>query len=347
MKSMNETFKKLIQSTFAVAITLGAAGAQARQTHWADRDDDHIRNGEIVNLGEVMIGNSDHHYDADTLDLFNNPRIQCRLTHIKLSAYSDSVMITRVDVEYRDADHYGKYKDSIDLNDGPGHGSGIYLDSGRSTGWLDVDDVVDGHANGRCIKSIRVYGIDTPDHNGPGYGHGHGHGPGYGYGHGGHEYGPGYGYGNNGDNFRPARIRVDGLVGRSFHHEPPHHEPPYHHPSHGLKYSFLGTTGLVPKLLPEFRTINVGRSQGRFDGIKLIAKDDAFEVKSVEIIFSNGQRLRQENIQMMEGQEIYIDFDNYSYGHGDGDRFVDQVVIFGDASNPFGSKSQLEIWGGR
>jgi hypothetical protein len=49
----------------------------------------------------------------------------------------------------------------------------------------------------------------------------------------------------------------------------------------------------------------------------------------------------------MEGQEIYIDFDNYNHGHMDRDRFIDQVVIFGDASNPFGSKAQLEVWGGR
>ncbi|MFL5812911.1 MAG: hypothetical protein ACJ763_04990 [Bdellovibrionia bacterium] len=347
---MNDTIKKLLQSTFAVAITLGAVGAQARQSHWMDRNDDRIRNGEIVNLGEVMIGNSDHHFDADTLDLFNNPRIQCRLTHIKLSAFSDSVMITRIQVEYRDADQYGKYSDSIELNDGPGygngHGNGMYLDSGKSTGWLDVDDVVDGHADGRCIKSIRVYGIDTPDYND---GHGGYYGPGHGHGHGGPGYGNGHGHGGNGDNFRPARVRVDGLVGRGHHHEePPHHEPPYHQPSHGsYKYSFLGTTGLLPKLVPQFRTINVGRNQGRFDGIKLIAKDDAFEVKSVEIIFSNGQRIRQENLQLMEGQEIYIDFDNYSHGHSDGDRFVDQVVVFGDASNPFGSKAQLEVWGGR
>jgi hypothetical protein len=300
-----------------------------------DHDDDYIRQGEIVNLGEVTIGNSGHHYDADVLDLYNNPRIQCRLTHVKLSAYSDSVVITRIEVEYRDADQYGKYKDSIDLADqtGSGRDSGIYLDSGKSTGWLDVDDVIDGHADGRCIKSLRVFGIDTPDH-------GYGHGPGYGYGHGHHGYSHGHDYYD--DNFRPAHIRVDGLVGRG-HHGHPHHGGSNHH----LNYSFLGTTGLVQKLIPEFRNVVVGRSQGRFDGIKLIAKDDAFEIKSIEVVFFNGQRIRQENLQLMEGQEIYIDFDNYNYGHGDGDRAIDKVIIYGDASNPFGSRSQLEIWGGR
>lgn len=367
---MKRKAKNLIQATLLIALTVGGIDAQARPGRWADRNDDRIRGREVVDLGDVVVGNSGRRVDASTLDVFSNPRIQCGLTHIKLSASSDSVYLTRIDVEYRDADQYGRNSDSIDLSEdrGPRYGDrrgddGIYLDSGRSTSWLDVDDVMDGRPNGRCIKSIRVFGIDTPDRGEPGRGRGRGRG-GYAGPRGG---GYGYGYGNGGeDNYRPASVRVEGLLARP-HHEGPHHEappvivppprheeppvmmppPPRHEPRRDLNFTKLGTTGLVSKSKPDTRRIDVGMDKGRFDGIKLIAKDDMFEIKYVEVVFASQDRIRKDNIMLNENDTYYLDFDDFSRGRGDRDRAIDQVIIYGDSYNIFGSKAQVEVWGGR
>ncbi|MFL5813314.1 MAG: hypothetical protein ACJ763_07025 [Bdellovibrionia bacterium] len=369
---MKKNAKNWIQASLLVALTIGGI-AQARPGRWADRNDDRFREREVITLGEVVIGNSGHRVDAGTLDVFSNPRIQCGLTHIKLSAFSDSVYLTRIDVEYRDADSYGRNSDSIDMSDdrGPRYGDrrsddrrgsdGIYLDSGQSTGWLDVDDVMDGRPNGRCIRSIRVFGIDTPDRGDGGrggrdYGRDRGRG-GYGGYHGG-------GYGGA-DNYRPASVRVEGLLARRHHEEPrheappvvvvePRHEeppivvaPPRHEPRRELSFTMLGTTGLVSKSKPDTRRIDVGLDKGRFDGIKLIAKDDDFEVKYVEVVFSTQERVRRENIMLKEHDSYYMDFDDFNRGRGDRDRAIDQVIIYGDSFNIFGSKAQVEVWGGR
>jgi hypothetical protein len=393
MKSqMKRNTKKWIQVSLAVALTIGGI-AQARPGRWMDRNDERFRDREVINLGEVVIGNSGHHVDADTLDVYGNPRIQCGLTHIKLSASNDSVYLTRIDVEYRDADPYGRNSDSIDLseNRGPRYGDrryyddrryddrrggdGIYLDSGQSTSWLDVDDVMDGRPNGRCIKSIRVYGIDTPDRGEGGRGgrdfdRGRDRDRGRG-GYGGYRDGYGYGYGNgNPDNYRPARVRVEGLLARPHREEPrreeprheappevvipPRHEeppfmgpPPRREPRRELQFTMLGTTGLVSKTRPDTRRIDVGLDKGRFDGIKLVAKDDDFEVKYVEVVFSTQERVRRENIMLKEHDTYYMDFDDFNRGRGDRDRAIDQVIIYGDSFNILGSKAQVEVWGGR
>jgi hypothetical protein len=107
--------------------------------------------------------------------LYVPAELQCRMTHIKLTAIMDSVVLTKIDVTYQRADRFGNNKDSIDLNDNDDFGRsrdrrgwndrirGISLAANQSSPWLDLDDVQDGFPNGRCITTIQVYGVDTPD----------------------------------------------------------------------------------------------------------------------------------------------------------------------------------------
>src|SRR5690606_33861885 len=123
-------------------------------------------------LGTVRLGDEGSRIDAEVIDVRNNRQIECNLTHVKFAAAREGVIISRVVVEYRNGQ-----RDSVDLSDrddgrgGPGFGRpgfpmprGLRLMPGQSSEWLDIDDVADGRANGRCVDRIMVYGNDVDFH---------------------------------------------------------------------------------------------------------------------------------------------------------------------------------------
>lgn len=136
---------------------------------WHGDNSDTIKKGQRTTLGTVKIGSKwSSPGTAEVINIRNRTDIGCGLTHIQLSAGRDSVLINRVEVDYR----WGS-SDTIDLNDDnrprpPGNRRGIHLRAGESSRWLDIDDVADGRPNGRCVERIKIYGIDTPDQNRPG-----------------------------------------------------------------------------------------------------------------------------------------------------------------------------------
>jgi hypothetical protein len=163
-----------MKSFFSVlaAASLLAGTVQAREGRWGDdRRDDRFGRERSVVVGSVQIGRNNFNPSV----LYVPAELQCRMTHIKLTAIMDSVVLTKIDVTYRFADRFGNNKDSIDLNDNDDFGRsrdrrgwndrirGISLAANQSSPWLDLDDVQDGFPDGRCITSIQVYGIDTPD----------------------------------------------------------------------------------------------------------------------------------------------------------------------------------------
>lgn len=143
---------------------MSAEARPHRPGGWHGDDHHSIKAGRPINLGTIKLGKFDGGWDGDVIDLRKRPEVKCNLTHIKMTAGNDSVLITRVVVDYR----WGK-SDTIDLDDRddnrprpPGR-RGIHLRPGKSTKWLDLDDVVDGRPEGRCVERIRIYGVDTPD----------------------------------------------------------------------------------------------------------------------------------------------------------------------------------------
>lgn len=338
-----------------------AGSADARPGRWQDQRSERFRSARPVDLGTVRIG-----FDrrgADSLRIGNDPRLGCNLTHVKLSALNDSVKIVAVDIEYQRADRFGRTTDTIDLNDNDDYGrnfdrrgrgeQGIYLAANESTGWLDLDDVQDGFPSGRCIRSIQIYGIDTPDRHRPEMGRYDGRGRRDGR--------RGYVDRDGGYHNRPALIKVEGLLlrqgGRTrppqptppVRPNPPHvrPNPPIIVPERPISFELLGSTGLVGKSRAETRLINVGAQKGRFDGIRVQAQDDAFQVSSIQVVFGDQSQVTFAGFVLAEGQLRYLDFDSVGRGRGDRDRFISHVVVIGSGANLFGSNAQLLIYGGR
>ena len=225
--------------------------------------------------------------------------------------------------------------DMLDLNDGqppmapppgrPGRRpppvapAGIQLAQFQASQWLSVDDVMDGFPDGRCIRAITFYGIDTPDFAGPGRVERHD---------------------------PPAMVKLDGYItrqapgGGGIGGGPVRPRP--------LQYKALGSTGRIRKFVHEYIEVPVGTHQGRFDGIKIIAKDDSVNIKSARVYFGNGDYVELVNLDLRENQEIYFDFDGpQRRGARDQDRFITKVTFEAVSSDSFGSKGRIDIEGGR
>jgi len=143
---------------FAAAFVL-ANQADARPIRWNPE----LREGRVVQLGRIAIGDEGRGRDTDRIDL--RDRFECKLTHVKFTATNDDVVLRKVLVVFRNGQ-----RDSVDLNDRddrrrPGRPTGLYLRAGQSTQWLDIDDVNDGNPNGRCVEAIQVVGVDRDGRN--------------------------------------------------------------------------------------------------------------------------------------------------------------------------------------
>ncbi|NUM89107.1 MAG: hypothetical protein HUU37_07885, partial [Bdellovibrionales bacterium] len=60
--------------------------------------------------------------------------------------------------------------------------------------------------------------------------------------------------------------------------------------------------------------------------------------------------VRIDNVRLGEDEDAYFDFDNIAHhrrGRRDQDRFIDRVIVYGTAGNIFGSKAELQVFGGR
>ncbi|HRK07169.1 MAG TPA: hypothetical protein PLZ57_05325 [Pseudobdellovibrionaceae bacterium] len=343
-------WNKSLTAALGLALLLGSAlESSARPRRW-DRDIERTRQGQTLDLGYIQIGNGGRGESMYTLEIARNPHIRCNLTHVRFQAPNDSVWLTRAYVEYRQAGPGGQRFEWIDLNEpqpavhpfrpgrrGPPPGpQGIQLRAGQYSNWLEVDDDQPGFRGGRCIERLTVYGIDTPDFRGPG-----GHRPG------------------RWD--QPANVRVEGFL---MMRQPPMPPPPGHGgpgfpPGHGgpgtgpqrprqLNFSPLGDTGLLSRGRVDVREIQVGVHQGRFDGVKLIAKDDAVTIHRARIYFGNGEYTEVMNVELRENREVYFDFDGtHRRGARDQDRFIQRIVIEASSAVMWGTKGRIVVEGGR
>lgn len=336
-----------MRSMFVVStlVTLGLSAVQvsARPGDWRRGDDERMRRGMVLELGEIRVGDYGRRLDMDVIDVANNPRIQCGLSHIRLKAGNDNVIISKIEVEYRNSDRYGRNTDTIDLEDG-GWGRpnrGLRLEPNQQTDWLDLDDVEDGVVNGRCVTKIWIWAMDIPDHRGGRDGRG--------------------GWGRcRGPRCPPevpppARVWVDGFVRPM---GPPHggggHGPgpgqPPHHRDRQLRFENIGLTDHFSKWNVGTEEFKVGVSRGRFDGIRLIARDGGIDVQSATVVFGDQSRVRVQNVKLSENNDIYFDFDNiedHRRGQRDQDRFIDRIIINASSLDAWGSKGRLEVQGGR
>lgn len=344
---------RLSKSTLAV-LTLALAGSvtsTAEAQRW-ERNLERQRQGRIIDLGHFQIGDGRRGETTYRLDLSQNPGLQCNLSHIKFTATGDSVWLTRAFVEYARPDRFGQMGDMLNLDSGqppmapppgrPGRHrpppvaqAGIELAGFQQSQWLSVDDVMDGFPDGRCIRAITFYGIDTPDFVGPGRVERHD---------------------------PPAIVKLDGYITRQAPGRPPGPGGgvgPGRPPGGGgigggpvrprpLQYKPLGSTGRIRKYVYDYIPVPVGTHLGRFDGIKIIAKDDSVHIKSARVYFGNGEYVELVNLDLRENQEIYFDFDGpQRRGARDQDRFITKVTFEAVSSNSFGSKGRIDIEGGR
>lgn len=182
----------------AAGLTLTSLSASANRGRWFDDHHENVRRARVVELGTIELGNDGrrgHFLDRDVLDIRNNPRLECNLTHLKFSALGDSVRILRVELQYKSGQ-----VDSLDLTPDNFGGAGqnrrgLRLQAFQSSQWLNVNDVLDQRDNGRCIDKVRVTGIDTPNFGERRHGGG-----------------------------RPALVKVEGLAAPRLQ-RPPHREP--------------------------------------------------------------------------------------------------------------------------
>jgi len=341
---------RISKPTLAVmALALATSAATTAEAQRWERNLERQRQGRMIDLGHIQIGDGRRGESFYKLDLSQNPGLQCNLSHIKFTATNDSVWLTRAYIEYARADRFGQMGDMLDLNDGqppmapppgrPGRhrppmaaAAGIQLAPLQQSQWLSVDDVMDGFPDGRCIQAITFYGIDTPDFVGPGRVERHD---------------------------PPAWVKLDGYITRQGPGRPPAHGGgvgPGRPPGHGggpvvprpLTFRPLGRTDTFSKSRIEYKEIQVGIQQGRFDGIKIIAKDDSVDVKIARVFFGNGEYVEFVNLNLAENQEIYFDFDGQQRrGARDQDRLVTKVTIEAVSSNIFGSKGRIAVEGGR
>lgn len=88
--------------------------AHARPDHWHDdHDSDFLRRGFPIALDTIALGDEDGRFDGDVIDVKDNPRLECNLTHIRLSTDDRGVRIFKVIIKYRDSDK----ADEVDLTD--------------------------------------------------------------------------------------------------------------------------------------------------------------------------------------------------------------------------------------
>lgn len=373
-----KTSLAFISAMVASSMSFAAPGG------WHDRGGDRFRSVQGFNLGTVRIGFENRRVSSDTLDIVGNPRIQCNLTHIKLQAVNDSVRILALEVEYAHSRN-GQSVDRIDLNDNddfrrwgrgrgdvrPGDGRGgrggwgdnrddgrrmdrgIALNPGESTPLLDLDDVQDGFPNGRCVKSVRVIGIDTPD-----FGRGGGRGRGYGgrynspatvqvegfltrVGRPGGDHGgrpgddggrPGDGRGGWGDGDRGGRPGDgDGRGG--------------HGGGRGTFEDF-GLSGFLRRGVPfDAPAIGVGPQKGSFRGLRIQAKDDAVLVDEIVVEFMNNQRVTlARGLSLREGDETDVWFGG-SRPEDSRASMIKSIFVRGQTPIIARSKGQLRVSG--
>jgi hypothetical protein len=146
----------LVFSLF-MSFMLGAH-ANERRGRWHHHDHEIFRNGRVMDLGSVRMGDRGRGMDADVIEI-RNRNTECNLTHIRLSA-RDAVVVQHAVVEYRNG-----ARDSLDLSDVEDRRrdrdrNALVLRAGESSDWLDIDDVLDGRSSGRCVERIFLYGDD-------------------------------------------------------------------------------------------------------------------------------------------------------------------------------------------
>lgn len=174
---------KMSLLVLGTAVLAASTSLAQRGPRWADSSSERIRGLTSIQLGEVKLGDRFSGFNSDFIDVRNSPRIECNLSHIKLTALNSRVRIQSVEVKY-----YNGQTNSIDLTSGEGTESwenSIRLWPQESTRWLDLNDVNEFYDQGKCIDRIRVTGVSR-----------NGRGSGYG------------GYGNSGD------IAIEGLLSR-------------------------------------------------------------------------------------------------------------------------------------
>lgn len=332
-------------ATVLMSLQTEDAFGQSPRRRW-ENDIHRSRQGQVLDVGHLSIGNGRRGEMHDWIDLSNHPMIQCNLTHLKFTADNDSVWLTRAYVEYSRPNRRGEMHDWIDLDSQvaapparhrpgrpapPPAPTGIQLASGQSSPWLDVDDVLDGSPSGRCIRRITVYGIDTPDFMGPGRVERHD---------------------------PPALVRVQGFLAHRapIVHPPPHTEPVpgpapvLTRPPRAMVWADFGNTGGFSRSGYETREISVGIERGRFDGIRLKGKrTNTVKVEWVRVYFVNGDYAEVRNFELSRHQEVYLDFDGpHRRGTRDQDRLILKIAVraHSDLPSPF-DRGEIEIAGGR
>ena len=337
-----------------VGLSHNQASAQMARHRW-NHDVERTRQGQVIDVGNLTIGDGRRGESQSTIDLSNNPMIQCNLTHLMFTPYNDSVWLTRAYVEYARPNPRGEMFDWIDLNvqapapmppgrHRPGRPApppaptGLQLTGGQPSPWLDVDDVLDGSPSGRCIRRITVFGIDTPDAMGPGRVERHD---------------------------PPAIVRVTGFLARR---APPGHgggigpgprpgpgpnpgpAPILTRPPRAMQWANFGNTGGFSRSGFETREIQVGAHRGRFDGVRLIGKrSNTVKIDWARVYFANGDYAEVRGFELSRNQEVYFDFDGaHRRGGRDQDRYIVKIVIRGHSElpSPF-DRGEIEIAGGR
>jgi hypothetical protein len=343
-----------------IGLSADDASAQMARRRW-DNDIQRTRQGQVIDVGNLTIGDGRRGESQSTIDLSGHPMIQCNLSHLMFTAYNDSVWLTRAYVEYARPNARGEMFDWIDLDvqspppmppgrhrpgrPAPPAPTGLQLAAGQASPWLDVDDVLDGSPSGRCIRRITVFGIDTPDMPGPGRFERHD---------------------------PPALVRVNGFVVR----RGPPAPPPGHgggRPGHGggigpgpghnpgpapiltrppraMQWAPFGNTGGFSRSGYETREIPVGAHRGRFDGVRLTGKrSNTVKVDWARVHFANGDYVEIRGFELSRNQEVYLDFDGpHRRGGRDQDRHIVKIVIRGHSElpSPF-DRGEIEISGGR
>lgn len=355
----------LVLASALIVTSIGWSGPG----RWHDRNGERFRTVQGFDLGTVRIGFENRRFDNDTVDIVNNPRIQCNLTHIRLSSLNESVRILAVEVEYARTDRFGNATDRLDLHDGDdfrrwgGRGDGrgwgrrdrmprgIELHPGESSPLLDLDDVKDGFPDGRCVKSIRVIGIDTPDFpRGRGFGDGRGFGGGRGEGRGRFD--------------TPAFVKVEGFLtrvgrggdGRGGHgggrgdgrgdwrgddrggHGGGGYRPP------GMSTEPFGTTGFLDRFGARETILGVGPQKGNFRGLKVEAKDDSFQILNITVEFMNDQRVAFPSEILRENESKVLMFTHDMYRDSRAS-LIKRVIILGQTPLTARSKAQLMVYG--
>lgn len=348
---------------------------------WHDRNGERFRSVQSFDLGRVRIGFDNRRFDNDTVDIVNNPRIQCNLTHIRLSSLNDAVKILAVEVEYARTDRFGNAIDRLDLNDsddfrrwgGRGDGRrddrgggnwgrrqrmnrGIELFPGDSSPLLDLDDVKDGFPDGRCVKSIRVIGIDmTNSPRGRGFDGGRirpietpafvkvegflnrvGRGGGD---HGGRRddlgrdrRGDDRGPGGRSDDWGRDRRDDDRGPGGGGHRPPDMSTEPF------------GTTGFMERIGGREVILGVGPMKGSFRGLKIEAKDDSFQILNITVEFMNDQRVSFPSEIIRENDSRILMF-NHDMSRDSRASLIKRVIILGQTPLMARSKAQLIVYG--